>query len=212
MTHRVAVIGTGTGVGKTSLTVGWAGHLRACGVTAGAWKPIETGGLGDARALVEASGRGDVTDTVALATPASPHRAARLEGRRIDFAERRDVCDRLSTGLDVLLIEGAGGAFTPVVDATGTVTDLMLFLGVTATVLVATDRLGALHDVVAVARAARGALHLRAVVLNAFGAAPEIDLLENEAELRTLFPALLVLRRASFGPEDYVALSERCFT
>ena len=40
----VFVVGTGTGVGKTTFTTRWVRALRARGVLALGWKPIETGG------------------------------------------------------------------------------------------------------------------------------------------------------------------------
>ncbi len=43
MSRRLAVVGTGTGVGKTVVTAGLTGWLREDGVDARAVKPCQTG-------------------------------------------------------------------------------------------------------------------------------------------------------------------------
>lgn len=89
--RRVVVLGTGTGVGKTRLTVALARALRRIGPTL-ALKPLESGGDADARAFdVENSLRVDPHPLIALREPLSPHLAARRDGRGISEIGRAHV-------------------------------------------------------------------------------------------------------------------------
>jgi dethiobiotin synthetase len=108
MTRGFVVTGTDTGVGKTVVAAGLAGHLGAR-----YWKPIQAG-LDDetdsetVRRLTE--GRAQMLPEVwRLTTPCSPHEAARIDGVRIDPAALA-----LPAGDGPLIVEGAGGVLVPV--------------------------------------------------------------------------------------------------
>ena len=112
MSGRYVVTGTDTGVGKTVVAAGLAGHLRAR-----YWKPVQAG-LDEetdseaVRRLTE--GRAQVLpEAYRLATPCSPHEAARLDGVRIDPA-----AFALPAGEGPLIVEGAGGLMVPINDHT----------------------------------------------------------------------------------------------
>jgi dethiobiotin synthetase len=107
--QNLVVTGTGTDIGKTV----FAAALTAA-LDGSYWKPVQAGlqeptdsmtvaaltGLGPDRVLPEAW---------RLATPASPHYAARLDGVHIDDrALNPPPCER------PLVIEGAGGVLVPV--------------------------------------------------------------------------------------------------
>jgi dethiobiotin synthetase len=109
MSQRIVVTGTDTGIGKTVLSAGLAGFLRAY-----YWKPIQAGldGETDSRQVARLGGLSDdriVPERYSLRTPASPHRAAEIDGVAID-TEALDVPD---TGERPLVIEGAGGLLVP---------------------------------------------------------------------------------------------------
>ena len=109
---RYVVTGTDTGVGKTVVAAGLAGHLRAR-----YWKPVQAGldeetDSETVRRLT--AGRVDVLpEAWRLATPCSPHEAARLDGVRIEPSALR-----LPAGDGPLIVEGAGGVLVPVNDRT----------------------------------------------------------------------------------------------
>lgn len=48
--------------------------------------------------------------------PASPHLAARLDGRAIDFARMERATQELSRRYDIVLLEGAGGLMVPLTE------------------------------------------------------------------------------------------------
>lgn len=109
---RYVVTGTDTGVGKTVVAAGIAGHLRAR-----YWKPVQAGldeetDSDAVRRLTE--GRAEVLpEGYRLVTPCSPHEAARIDGVRIDPAALT-----LPAGDGPLIVEGAGGVLVPVNDET----------------------------------------------------------------------------------------------
>jgi dethiobiotin synthetase len=108
--RRVFVVtGTDTGVGKTVFAAALAGAIGA-----DYWKPIQCGtNDGTDSALVQTIGglRADrvVAEAYQLSAPLSPHRAAELEGIKIDVALMNPP-----PGDRPLVIEGAGGLLVPI--------------------------------------------------------------------------------------------------
>ena len=104
---KLVVTGTDTGVGKTVFAAALAGALGAH-----YWKPIQAGlqDSTDAETVRSLSGLSPdrvLAEAYRLTTPCSPHRAAEIDGTRIDL-ERLVVPD-----FDPLIIEGAGGVLVP---------------------------------------------------------------------------------------------------
>lgn len=180
---RLGVAATGTGVGKTTTALTVLREARAAGLRVAGWKPLETGGTEDGDALMAAS---DVrcSTTVQLPEPISPHLAARRAGRPIDLATLAATAP--TPEVDLLVVETAGGLFSPLDDDGGTNAELLEVLAPDAILLVAPNRLGVLHDVTAVLRAAsalRG--RLLAVALTG-GDARDPSVASNAAELARL--------------------------
>lgn len=173
----VAVSGTGTGVGKTTVAVALARALRGL-VRAHAFKPIETGGDADGRALTEATGF-DAGPGLLLRTPVAPNVAARMEGVRLDLASLTGETRRRASACDVLLLETAGGLFSPMSDE-WTNADWLETVGPDLLVVVASNRLGVLHDVEATRRASSRPIDL--VVLTG-GTAEDPSVAGNRTEL-----------------------------
>ena len=169
---RIALVGTGTGVGKTHVACAllscWSRRAAAVGL-----KPVETGisPRGQARSAVS-SGASDqerliraarmfhvkqrdpnrrqpnateapLRSLYAFADPISPHLAARQAGVRIDLGViERWVRAHASA---VTIIETAGGLFSPL-GYGATNLELAQTLRADAVILVALDRLGVLHE------------------------------------------------------------------
>jgi dethiobiotin synthetase len=137
MSRGFVVTGTDTGVGKTVIAAGLAGHLGAR-----YWKPIQAGldeetDSDAVRRLTE--GRAQVLpEAYRLTTPCSPHEAARIDGVQIDPALLA-----LPAGKTPLVVEGAGGVLVPVNDDTLFV-DLFAEWGLPV-VLVARTTLGTIN-------------------------------------------------------------------
>jgi dethiobiotin synthetase len=117
-------------------------------------KPVAAGSIAtpdgprndDALELLGASNVAAAYDDVnpwLLATPASPHLAARAEGVSIDTQRILASYRRLTAQSDVLLVEGAGGWLAPI-SATATMADVAECLALPV-ILVVGMRLGCLN-------------------------------------------------------------------
>lgn len=123
---KLAVTGTNTGVGKTMITAMLAASWHSKGKQIEVQKWVSTGYASmaeDLRLVYEAMGKpvpppGSPNAPYCLKFPASPHLAARLEGIQIDKKRLIDATSILEATCDTLIIEGAGGPFSPVNDET----------------------------------------------------------------------------------------------
>jgi dethiobiotin synthetase len=108
MNQRLVVVGTDTGVGKTTFAAALVGALD--GVY---WKPVQAGDLDqtDSDTVLRLSGLAPgqiLPEAYRLKTPASPHLAAEIDGITIDPGMLvLPECDR------PLIVEGAGGLLVP---------------------------------------------------------------------------------------------------
>jgi dethiobiotin synthetase len=114
MNQRIVVAGTDTEIGKTVFSAGLAALLGA-----NYWKPIQAGLEGETDSQLVAklgglSADGIVPERYSLKTPASPHRAAAIDGVRIEL----DSLDVPDTGDRPLVIEGSGGLLVPLDNTT----------------------------------------------------------------------------------------------
>jgi dethiobiotin synthetase len=170
VTSRIVVVGTGTEIGKTHVSACLLSYARGQGRRGAAYKPVATGVTGrceDAERHAAALGSPYVHPTFAYRKPVSPHLAAREEGPPIELAAIRRRADELGRDAGFVLVESAGGLFSPLGDALTNV-QLVECLLPARVVLVAPDRLGVLHDVGACLRAARAAgVVVSALVLSA---------------------------------------------
>jgi dethiobiotin synthetase len=165
----VVVSGTGTGIGKTHLAEALLMALAHRGLKAAGVKPVETGFDGGATSdearLARASSFHVKHSGVRFADPVSPHLAAREAGQVLSVGALAAEINAARTTADVVLAELAGGLFSPLSD-TETNADLAKALRPDTLMLVAPDRLGVLHDVIAATRAAQaGSLSVDGIAL-----------------------------------------------
>ncbi len=170
MTHRKLVklffAGTDTDVGKTYTAALVARRLRDAGRRVGVYKPVASGCIArggklvaeDAVALWEAAGSPRTLEEVCpqrFIQPLAPPEAAAAEGKLVDPGLLRSGALVWEQECDVLIIEGAGGLFSPLADGVLNI-DLARQLDA-AVVLVAANRLGVIHQVLATCGAAQHA-------------------------------------------------------
>lgn len=153
----VVVTGTGTGIGKTHVS---EALLRALSVSlprVTGLKPVESGlGQGerlDCERLDSASSFHVQQSGYSFAPPVSPHLAARESGETIEAGVLFSMVAGVREQADLTLVELAGGLFTPLSPSLLNV-DVVRGLRADFVLLVAPDRLGVLHDVLAAATAA----------------------------------------------------------
>jgi dethiobiotin synthetase len=158
------VAGTDTGVGKTRVTAGILSAGRAAGLSVAGMKPVASGaeirkdGPVSADALQIAAASGQTTpykklNPYCLIDAVSPHIAANRQCIRIDMGKIDEIATRISARHELLIIEGAGGWYTPISE-TESMADLARTLAAPI-VLVVGVRLGCLNH----ARLTREAIH-----------------------------------------------------
>lgn len=170
---RLAVVGTGTGVGKTVVTAGLVGRLRRDGVDARAVKPAQTGYPPDDDAAFVRDACGDAAAATCLRyleEPLAPAVAADRAGVDMEFdALRRSADDELSRA-EVGIVEGVGGLRVPLAGGDDVV-DLVAALDCPA-VVVARSGLGTLnHTALTVEALERRGVPVCGVVLNDYAGA-----------------------------------------
>ena len=198
---RIVVVGTGTGIGKTHLSVALLTALTRAGHPACGLKPVESGvppgQIGPDAAALEAAGMFHVKHPApyALVDPVSPHLAARRMGITVDLTRVRSWIDTHTA--DWLVVETAGALLSPV-SPTATNLDLARAVAADAWLLVGVDRLGVLHEVSACCLALRtlGAPPTPVVVLQS-PPTPDDSTGTNATELATLgiVPRALLMPR-----------------
>ncbi|MGI9178661.1 MAG: dethiobiotin synthase [Pirellulales bacterium] len=168
------VAGTDTDVGKTHVAAAIARSLVALGRRVGVYKPVASGFPSaaaegsDAWRLWDAAGRPLTPDSVcpqAFAAAVAPHRSAAAEGSLVDERLLRTGLDAWLPVSDVVLVEAAGGLYSPMGDSTLAV-DLARDFRFPV-VIVDAARLGAVGRSLATVRAAvADGLSVAAVVLS----------------------------------------------
>ena len=178
------VTGTDTDVGKTFFTTALLQALRARGLDAGAFKPVQTGCTLAADGTLRApdvevyrSVQADAPPpALALVMPASPHLAAAREHAPLALATLIDASRSALDRHALTLVEGAGGVRVPL-DGRHTTLDLMRALDLPV-ILVAHNRLGMLNHTLLSLDAVRDAgLTLAALVINT----PDLDTRTGDA-------------------------------
>lgn len=110
---RIVVTGTDTGIGKTVFCAGLAAALGAC-----YWKPVQSGldEETDSQAVARLGRLPPervLPEAYRLATPASPHHSAEIDGIKLDPAGIEPPATARP-----LVIEGAGGLLVPLTRGT----------------------------------------------------------------------------------------------
>ena len=197
----VMVTGTDTEVGKTVVAAGLARFLRGEGLDVGVMKPVASG------AVESASGRRVSSDVVALMTaagcsdpvewvnpycfipPVAPALAAELEGVSVDMERIGDCYERLRNRHDLTVVEGAGGALTPV-SGILSVADLAQRLQVPA-LIVSRAGLGTInHTVMTVECLRNRGVECLGFILNRFPASPDLAERTNADRIAAITGAL----------------------
>lgn len=158
MRNGVFVTGTGTGVGKTLTTAILLKILLAEGIDVVPMKPVQTGAECDRSGnfvapdldfLLQMAGLESSSKERSLMNPylfqpaCSPHLAANLEDRPIEFPKIVSAFSELLENHQFVIVEGAGGALVPI-DSKLLMTDLMLELDLPV-VVVANSQLGTIN-------------------------------------------------------------------
>ena len=216
MTKRLRgwfVTGTDTGVGKTHVTVGLLRALRRAGHSVSGYKPVCSGAIldssgtpvwNDIQQLTEASGS-SVDSQICpqrFLAPLAPPLAALAEHRSVNEELLVSGAYAWQDQVDWLIVEGAGGLFTPVSDR-WTNADLAARLGFPL-IIIAAQRLGVInHALLTIAAARTYSLPIAGVVLNQVTSEVDVSTAHNarEIERHSGVPVLGNLRFATADRE-----------
>lgn len=128
------ITGTGTGVGKTLVSIGLCLKFQA-----NYWKPVQTGEPTDEDYVRNFLPQKRIyPGAVHLKAPLSPNQAARLQKRKVQVSDIKKPAKK-----GFLIIEGIGGVFVPLNDKE-TVLDLIIHLKLPV-IVVALSGLGTLN-------------------------------------------------------------------
>ena len=162
MTKRIFVVGTDTGVGKTTVSAALLARAGHHGLRVAGFKPAESGCVtdmagrlvpADAVLLREAAGGWQSLEQVCpyrFADPVAPGVAADTEGVTLDFSV---IAGGLGVTADFALWEGAGGLMVPL-GAGRWLPDLIGMLGL-PTLVVARSGLGTINHTILTVEALR---------------------------------------------------------
>lgn len=205
----IAVGGIDTGIGKTVVTGHLARHFIDSGLNVITQKIAQTGCEGVSEDIAEhrrIMGIELLEDDLDGSTcpylfgfPASPHLAAAMAGREIDFMEIRRSTFRLQQRYDLVLLEGVGGLLVPL-------TPELLFADYVrdagyGLVLVSSSRLGSInHTLLSLEACASRGIEVRGVIYNRFFEADE-TIARDTREVITA-----ALKRYGFGNAPLVDL------
>ena len=201
------VTGTDTEVGKTEVAAAIAHLLRGQKYRVVPRKPVASGCVSqadktlmceDTQALIEASGTDNNPDMVtpfAFEDAVAPDLAARRAGTPITITQLQDAVLRGVTADDFLLVEGAGGVYSPMAED-GLCADLAKRLKLPA-VLVVRNRLGCInHALLALNVLQQEGIALHSVIVN--DAAGESKLLMDNMEAIKKFSGAKIFQLSHF--------------
>jgi dethiobiotin synthetase len=188
----IFLVGTDTGVGKTTVAVGLLALARARGLAPVPFKPVETGAAPDpedALRLRCAAARSDLAREIicpyAFSPPVAPALAAEQASTRLTLSELLAAARRAAAFGDFLLVESAGGVLSPYSEDL-TAADLAAALGLPV-LLVARNALGTInHSALAIAELRRRHLPLTGVLFVDTTAASTPDRAHNPRLVRAL--------------------------
>jgi dethiobiotin synthetase len=170
------ITGSDTNVGKTWVAREIIKQLNDKYASVKVRKPVESGCKkidgeylpADGNTLFEAN---HSCESLSLITPyrfhaaLAPDRAARLENHTLTLEQLHQACLNQITADDILLVEGAGGFYSPICED-GLNADLARALGLKV-IIVCEDRLGAINQaLLTIAAVKQEGLKIQAVVLN----------------------------------------------
>lgn len=189
--------GTDTGVGKTVAAAVLAHLARTDGSRVRYVKPVQTGvgpdAPGDAD-FVRAAADVDAEELLRFSEPLAPAVATERAGAPIDFDGLTADVLRRAGGIDVLLVEGAGGLLAPLA-GNRMMADLVVALR--AELVVATrPGLGTLnHTALTLEAADRREIGVAGLVVCGWPSRPGLAERTNLERLATMAPLLAIVRR-----------------
>jgi malonyl-CoA O-methyltransferase len=207
----VFVSGTDTGIGKTLTSALLLTALRARGVEAGYFKPVQTGDdADDTRTVSWLSGVPESElprPAYSFRMPAAPSRAAAAEGKSIELSSVVDYFRKLPEKF--WIAEGAGGLLVPLNEPRRELTRELILALELPLIVVASTRLGTInHTLLTLESARRAGIEVLGIVYSG----PEDKGLEETIRSQDSVPVLArIPDLGTVTPEGVHALGPELF-
>lgn len=199
MTKHFWVVGTDTDVGKTLITTYFMRYFQAKGENVIPYKPVQTGILvenskpyyGDT-AFYQSFSEGTLVkehlNSYSFKEPASPHYAARLEGKQIQEEVILQHIKQLKSIYDYVICEGAGGLYVPLNEQRNYHFLDLIQQSQLPVVLVARTKVGTInHTLLSLEALKMKDIPIIGIVFNAFeGTKIEVDNINTIAQITNL--------------------------
>lgn len=185
------ISGIDTGIGKTYATGYLAKLWNQQGIRTITQKLIQTGNSGISEDIEQhrqimqmgwfPEDDSRLTMPEIFSYPASPHLAAKIDGRAVDFAKISQATQQLAERYDAVLLEGAGGLMVPL-------TDSLLSIDYAAeknfpVILVSSGRLGSINHTILSLEALRSrGMQLHALAYNLNDESQDLLISKDTAE------------------------------
>ena len=210
------ISGIDTGVGKTFVTGYLAKQMALAGQRVITQKLVQTGNQDHSEDIQQhreimgvtefEQDRSKLTMPEIFSYPASPHLAARIDGRSIDLEKIQQATAQLAESFEVVLIEGAGGLMVPLSDS------LLLIDYVFAqqypVILVSSGRLGSInHTILSLEALRQHGITLHALAYNLYDQSDDPIIRADTAQylknyLALHFPAALWIDIPCYNQTD----------
>jgi len=194
------ITGTDTDVGKTFVTAGIAAALKKIGNDVGIMKPFAAGTpqktgykSEDAQLLAKAAQTNDAEDLVNpyfFEIYASPFTATKSLGIQFDVKTVLDSFKKLTSLHDIMLVEGIGGAMTPILK-NYFVTDLIKEMNL-ETILITSSRIGTVNHTIMTCKICQNyGIKIRGIIINVLDSKGyPLDILKRDLEELTNIPVI----------------------
>ena len=211
MARHFWIVGTDTGIGKTLVTTYFMRYFQSKGENVIPYKPVQTGMIienskqyyGDTsfyQSYSESTLVEEHTNSYSFKEPASPHYAARLEGKEIQEEVILQHIKQLKTIYDYVICEGAGGLYVPLNEQRNYHFLDLIQQSQLPVVLVARTTLGTInHTLLSLEALKMKDIPVVGIVFNGFeGTEIEIDNMKTIRQITNL-PSLVIPKLKNLG-------------
>lgn len=197
------VTGTDTNIGKTTVTAGIVAALKKMNKDVGVMKPFAAGTpqengykSADVQLLTKAAQVNDVEKLVNpyfFEIPASPYTATNSLGIKFDVETVLDCYKELSANHEIILIEGIGGAMTPILEDYF-VTSLIKDMDV-ETIIITSSRIGTVnHTLMTCKICEQNRIKVKGIIINVLDSdGYEVQDLTRDLEKLTKIPIIGII-------------------
>jgi len=214
---NIFITGTDTNVGKTFITAGLAATMQSLGYSTCAYKPVQTGALGngflqspDLAFVKNIDPYIKTYSSYLLKNAACPNIAAEMENITIDKNLIKNDYEQICKECDCIVTEGTGGIMTPLAPEY-LVSDMIKTLNLPLVIVIKPDAGTVNQTLLTINHAVSKGLNVRGVIINSFpGKTKDINiktaprLIEEYSDAKVLGIIRTFSNIKSINPNDLI--------